>query len=154
MSKVTLGAGCWVWAAYKTRRGYGRLSLNGVIWNAHRLSWTLHNGPIPDGLYVLHHCDNPSCVRPDHLFLGTQFDNMADMTRKGRAPDRRGSLHGMAILTDDNVLSIRNRFSEARSLKTIRDTADDYGVSYGAISKIVYRTNWPHLNNKGNEKFR
>jgi hypothetical protein len=77
--------GCWIWKGRRTTRGYGTVNAGlGKNLAAHRASWQIHNGPIPDGLWVLHHCDNPSCVRPDHLFLGTHDDNMRDMALKGR----------------------------------------------------------------------
>src|SRR6185369_11378251 len=75
---------CWIWTA-GTSRGYGQFSRSHKVKvPAHRVSWVIHNGPIPDGLFVLHRCDRPECVRPDHLFLGTGDDNMADMVSKGR----------------------------------------------------------------------
>jgi hypothetical protein len=82
-AKVRTSKGCWEWTAC-TRNGYGRLGLNGGVADAHRLSWEMHYGQIPNGLCVLHHCDNRLCVRPDHLFLGTRGDNIADMDAKGR----------------------------------------------------------------------
>lgn len=86
----TVGDGCWVWQGSKNRDGYGLFMRDGRrrpgrrCERASRVSWELHRGPIPRGLWVLHKCDNPSCVNPDHLFLGTVQDNVADMMRKGR----------------------------------------------------------------------
>lgn len=87
-SKVDKTSDCWVWIGAKHPTGYGAFGIGQVVHYAHRLSWELVNGPIPDGLFVCHNCpngDNPSCVNPAHLFLGTQVDNMQDMLGKGRA---------------------------------------------------------------------
>lgn len=75
---------CWNWTAWKYQ-GYGYFNVNGKLMGTHRFSWILHNGAIPDALCVLYHCDNPSCVKPDHLFIGTKQDNTDDMIAKGRA---------------------------------------------------------------------
>src|SRR5882672_10379584 len=78
--------GCWVWTAWKNSKGYGNFNIGERKWKAHRLSYTFFYGPIPDGLLVLHRCDNPSCVNPDHLFLGTARDNFQDAISKKRLP--------------------------------------------------------------------
>ncbi len=91
---VRRGSGCWGWTALRHRDGYGITSRTLGRIRAHRLSWQIHNGPIPRGMHVLHRCDNPPCVRPDHLFLGTHADNMADKIRKGRANAATGERHG------------------------------------------------------------
>lgn len=83
-AKVDRGDGCWRWTAGCDSSGYGSLKTGQTKVSAHRLSWQLHHGPVPPGQNVLHRCDNPRCVRPSHLFLGTQADNIADMLAKGR----------------------------------------------------------------------
>ena len=77
---------CWEWKSASVRGGYGQISVNGKRAIASRMSWELHNGKIPNGMFVCHHCDNPPCVNPGHLFLGTNFDNALDRTQKGRQP--------------------------------------------------------------------
>jgi hypothetical protein len=88
-AKVRKAAGCWEWIADRTAKGYGRKRWGSRVVLAHRLSWELANGPIPAGLSVCHHCDNPPCVRPSHLFLGTARENVRDMVQKGRRPGWR-----------------------------------------------------------------
>jgi len=99
--KVNKTQECWLWIGYRDARGYGRIMRQGKVCGTHRVSWEIHNGQIPEGMGVLHSCDNPPCVNPQHLFIGTQKDNMRDCTRKGRAwyvmhPDRvaSGERHG------------------------------------------------------------
>lgn len=138
---------CWVWTAYRTRFGYGEISVGradeGTIL-AHRLSWILHKGPILDRLHVLHKCDNPSCVRPRHLFLGTQSDNNRDMTRKGRGRPiglrwRRGEAHSGAKLTTADVLEIR------ASAESLASCARRYNVSKKLILLVRQRKAWKHV---------
>lgn len=106
---------------------------------AHRKAWELLHGPIPDGLLVLHTCDNPPCIRPDHLFLGTHRDNQQDKWAKGRGIVINNSIK----LTESNVRAIRTRYATG----TIRqiDLGKEYGVSQTAISAIVNRRTWTHI---------
>lgn len=139
---------CWEWTTSKSH-GYG-IICEGPAGNctrhmAHRLSWEIHNGPIPKGLGVLHKCDNPPCVNPDHLFLGTQRDNMYDMMNKGRGfvlPPRHGSNHGMSKLDERKVLAIRDSIADGKKGK---DIALDYGVTPTLISYIKNRKIWAHI---------
>lgn len=86
-AKVERSEGCWIWTGARNRRGYGKIRRDARTFvSAHRLSYEMANGSVPDGLFVCHHCDNPSCVRPDHLFTGTVGDNNRDTIRKGRRP--------------------------------------------------------------------
>lgn len=127
--------GCWVWIAAKDKDGYGCIQSEGDKVRAHRVSWELHHGEIPPGLVICHHCDNPSCVNPDHLFLGTVGDNNADMYKKRRNP--RGKLHGMAKLCPDDVKAIRKIAG-----KTGKDIAKAYGVSKSLVGMIRQRVIW------------
>lgn len=125
---------CWIWLASQ-RQGYGQISLggqNGTIEYAHRVVYELTFGEIPNGMYVCHHCDNHACVNPNHLFLGTQKDNLDDMTRKGRRPV--GEQHGRHKLTNDEVTEIRERRPEG-----LLALSKLFGVSMAQISRIANR---------------
>lgn len=124
---------CWVWIAAAPGFGYGTIGV-GTDHNerAHRVSWRLHNGEIPTGLHVLHRCDNPPCVRPDHLFLGTPADNSRDMSEKGRAP-------GSRKLTWEIVDQIRLELTQGA---TRSELADKYGVSAANIWCIGAGKSW------------
>lgn len=108
--KVNMLGTCWTWTGYTNKHGYGLITVGRRKFYAHRISWTLHNGDIPGDMRVLHRCDNPPCVRPDHLFLGTQPENLADMRSKGRGRAARGERHRIARLTEAQVLEIRRRY--------------------------------------------
>jgi len=114
---------CWEWVG-ATISGYGHFGLNGRYARTHRYSWELHYGSIPAGIGVLHQCDNPLCVRPDHLFLGTQSDNMRDMHAKRRGNNRLRN--GKAGLTENDVISILDELCDGRSQRTV---SRKFGVS-------------------------
>lgn len=111
-AKVNKTEGCWLWTGAKKTSGYGNFFVNERYVLAHRASWEMVNGPIQDGLYVCHKCDTPSCVNPDHLFLGTPKDNQRDMYSKGR-----GNRH--AKLSHKEVAEIRLMRASGAMLKTI-----------------------------------
>jgi hypothetical protein len=136
--------GCWVWTAGKIKRGYGRFRLNGKLVLAHRIAYQDLVGPIPEGLFVCHHCDNLSCVNPEHLFLGTVVDNVDDMMRKGRDVNPRGEQHGMAKLSENEVVEIRRRVA-AGEYKSQTKLGKEFGVSNQLISRIASRGVWAHV---------
>ena len=144
-AKVAGGAGCWEWQAGRSRRGYGmfrvgrKLKNNLATVGAHRFAWIMAHGDAPEGLCVCHKCDNPGCVRPSHLFLGTHKDNARDCISKGRKNCRSGSDHWAAKLSEKDVASIRLRCSLGELQKTL---AMEYGVSRATVCLIVNRKHW------------
>jgi hypothetical protein len=130
---------CWTWTWSKNRKGYGQFYFRGSIKLAHRVSWILHNGEIADGLYVCHTCDNPACVRPDHLFLGTLADNNRDMFSKGRAGILRGEDHPFAKMSDEIVRKIRESSDGGRA------AARSFGVPWSTFKSIRSRKSWKHV---------
>lgn len=145
---------CWLWAASR-RKGYGTMWVNGQMAKAHRLSWELHNGPIPEGdgyhgTCVLHRCDVRSCVNPAHLFLGTNADNIADCVNKGRQSrgDKhgaafRGEKNGRAKLTEKKVLRIRVLYAQGGM--TQERLGKLFHVGRATIGYIVQRETWTHI---------
>lgn len=135
---------CWEWKAGCDDKGYGRIYFDGKHCTTHRVSWTLENGSIPKGMCVLHRCDNPPCVNPAHLFLGTHGDNSKDAARKGRSRAPRGENANGAKLTVADVLEIRRRAKDAsRGIKT--QLAREFGVTDGNIGMIIRRESWAWL---------
>lgn len=134
--------GCWIWTGLKNRQGYGKLTIDYKTVITHRYSWILHNGDIPERILICHKCDTPSCVNPDHLFLGAYSDNMKDMVKKGRNRDDRGSKHPMAKLTEEQVLMIRKRLENGDKGC---DLASEYNVHNMTISQIKLRKKWKHI---------
>ena len=131
-------SGCWLWTASLDCQGYGYFFFNKTE-KAHRVSYKLYNGPIPEGLSVCHKCDVPSCVNPDHLWLGTHKDNERDKIAKGRANYARGESHTRAKLTEDAVIDIRKKEMSQR------EYARKYGVSRTSIGWVQRRQSWNHV---------
>jgi hypothetical protein len=133
---------CWEWQGNRDWFGHGQMMVDYATRSAHRLSWEFANGKIGAGLCVLHRCDNPPCVNPEHLFLGTQGDNVRDMDAKGRRKNapHPGTKNGRAKLTENDVRWLRL----ARVLygATCRGLADAYGVSPAAVVMACNGTNW------------
>ena len=153
-ARVNKTGACWLWTGAKSG-GYGNISVNGSTTKAHRISWEWTNGPIPEGMAVLHKCDVRLCVRPDHLFLGSIADNANDMVNKGRQavgqrhgsklhPERllRGEKHQNAKLTNAMVLQIRQMAKDGILHK---DIAKRFGVTFSTIWSIVVRKTWKHI---------
>lgn len=148
--KVDKSGECWEWTGHTTAAGkgygYGRWNSSGTLYStlAHRAAWQMTNGPIPDELNVCHKCDNRKCVRPDHMFLGTDLDNNRDMRRKGRAIHRGipGSAHPFAKLTEEKVLEIRRRLAGGESLASVGRA---FEVTMQNIFAIKARITWKHI---------
>lgn len=146
---------CWVWTALKNRKGYGRSWVNKNTFLAHRVSFVIAGNLIPKGFGVLHKCDNPSCVNPAHLFVGTRCDNNKDMVKKGRnakgekhgsytQPESvlRGEQAGRAKLKADQVLQMRLLRSGGESLKSL---ALYFGICISQVSQICAGKRWTHI---------
>lgn len=138
---------CWEWTA-GTRNGYGNIKVGSHMLTAHRVSWLIHNGSIPDlvapddyfGTCVLHKCDNRLCVRPDHLFLGTQLDNIQDRARKGRTVVPVGVNNWNSKLDPDRVRQIRRLYASGEH--SLKKLARQFAVSKKAVLNIVKRRVW------------
>jgi hypothetical protein len=135
---------CWLWMGRLQPDGYGVLDIGHRMTRAHRFSYELHKGPIPDGLCVCHNCpggDNRRCVNPDHLWLGTVGDNNRDQTVRGRRP--RGERHGMARLGEGTIRLIRDRYAAGNVSQ--RQLAREFGISQTHVGEIVRRRIWKHV---------
>lgn len=144
---VDITPGCWEWTGARKKEGYGATGYRLApgkrrLVHAHKLSWEIHFGPVPVGIQVCHRCDNPPCVNPDHLFLGTQADNIADMIAKGRHVAVRGAASPHAKLTEEAVSSIRKLRAQG---VTLQELAEMYGVALQNISMAANRKSWRHL---------
>lgn len=131
--------GCWQWTS-TSNRGRGVFTAQKGRMLASRASWVIHRGPIPEGMHVLHACDNPRCVNPEHLFLGTHDDNMADKKEKGRAHRLPGERHPLAKITDDVAREIYD--AVVRRGEPSPAVAKMYQVNYHTVRKIATGKQW------------
>lgn len=131
-SRVEKTDGCWLWKWSTNSYGYGLIGVRGRVLRAHRLSWEMTNGPIPEGKVICHRCDNPRCVNPGHLFVGTHADNVADKMAKGRCP--KGENAGPAKLTDAQAAEIRDARDAGEPYASL---AARFGVGISAVWQIA-----------------
>lgn len=141
--------GCLEWCGSKTPQGYARVSINGKQRLVHRVMWEHQNGAIPGGMYICHKCDNPSCIRPAHLFLGTPADNNKDAYQKGRNT-QKGEKNGNNILSEKDVHFIRNKwigkqFGWGEKKIFFQTYANIFGVSTSTIEKVAKNHRWKHI---------
>lgn len=138
--------GCWEWTACLKPQGYGNFGIGRNHMYAHRLSWEMSNGPIPEGMLICHKCDNRKCVRQDHLFLGTVKDNSQDALKKGRLskpPVKWGVKNQFHVFTEDQVREIRRRYRrESRNVSNASALAQEFGVTKDAVKRVLARKTW------------
>lgn|SRR5690606_9776142 len=139
-NRVQKSEGCWEWQGAINDRGYGRVWAFGKMERAHRVAYVLEYGRIPDDRIICHHCDNPACVRPDHLFVGTDKDNSDDKWEKGRGWALTGEIHPSSKLSESQVRAIREEYRKGGV--TQRELASAYGVSRQQISRIARGVHW------------
>ena len=134
---------CWNWIGANKQYRYGRISINKKSYTTHRISWILHYGKIPKGLFVLHKCDNHLCVNPKHLFVGTQKDNMQDKILKGRSRNQNGENNNMSKLTGKIVLEIRRLYNDKNIPR--KEISKMFNISTSNIDYIVTNKTWKHI---------
>lgn len=135
--------GCWLWAGTLLKStGYGQLQIDGRSVGAHRFSYRIHKGDIPDGHCICHRCDVRACVNPYHLFVGTQRDNVLDMLAKGRGRARHGSAAANALLTEADIPTIRRLIANGEANRRI---AERFNVSPDVINAIRRGRSWKHV---------
>lgn len=133
MFKVDSTNECWLWLGLRTKSNYGKFSIGKKYISAHRFSYSLFNGLLDEDKFVCHTCDNPPCVNPEHLFLGTPLENMMDMTEKGRQHSK---------LTVFNVIEIRKMWDNGLSQRKI---IEKFNITSGTVSNITARRSWKHI---------
>lgn len=132
---------CWNWLGVCNNKGYGKIKINQKDISAHRFSWELHFGKIPKDLYICHHCDNPPCVNPNHLFLGTSKDNIDDMKNKNR--QAKGENNGNSKLTSKQVEEIKRLYYEGKITQI--EIAKIFNVAHTTILNINRNKTWKHI---------
>lgn len=137
LKKVKKTETCWLWTGFIKKSGYGLYNKKRV----HRIAYELFKGHIPKGMFVCHSCDVRNCVNPDHLWLGTNKDNLNDMKIKGRGP--RGEKQGRSKLTEKQVIEIRKKYIPRK--RTTYDLAKEYGINQSMVYTIISRKTWKHL---------
>ena len=135
-------SGCWLWLGSVNEWGYGTIRIDGKTLLAHRVSWMENRGPIPEENIVCHSCDIPSCLNPDHLWLGTDKENSDDMYRKGRNRQPRGEAHRSAVLTEDQAKQIIKRLKAGEKGYKI---ARSIGCTINIVQLIKDNRSWKHL---------
>lgn len=133
--------GCWEWIGSKWSNGYGSIMIHRTKRKVHRISFLIHNGFLPGDKNVCHTCDNPSCVRPDHLFLGTNQDNTADMVAKGRST--HGERNGRAVLSEEQVIAIRENPPRGKWAK--QELASKLGLTVNSIYNLLKGETWKRI---------
>ena len=145
MSRVNPESGCRECTRYKRKTGYGLIGVAGKVLSAHRVAYEIWVGAIPAGMFVCHHCDNPSCINPEHLFIGNHKDNAEDKVSKGRQYHPIGEIHGRAKVTEDQVMKIREITGKFQ-----REIAEMFGIDRSQVSDIRNNRTWKHLLPKDN----
>lgn len=142
--------GCWIWLGARNKQGYGQIGLwdsaaqRRTHWTTHRLAFETWVGPIPDGMSVCHRCDNPPCINPKHLFAGTNADNMADRSAKGRVARQHGAAHGLVRYPVEKILAIRAAL-EGTGGKKQKDIAARFSVGQSHVSRIWLGNTWRNV---------
>ena len=140
---------CWNWTKAKhTQKNFFRYGIvwwNGKKYYAHRAAWIITNGKIPKEMNICHHCDNPMCVNPSHLFLGTQKDNVQDCKNKGRFNKEKGEDRYNATLKESDIIEIRRRYVPRSKENSGVKLAKEFGVGHSMISAIIKKTRWKHV---------
>lgn len=145
--KIKKVGDCWEWQGARTEKGYGRLSINNRDKRAHRVAWELTYGPIPQGLLVCHHCDNPSCINPNHLFIGTHQDNINDAIKKGfpngwSSGGQSGEKHPQAKL---NIITVKKMRELHKKGMTERKLAKMFHIGRTQAHRVVARIHWKDI---------